>query len=193
MVKDDALVVQETTEIVELLPVESRFDLELVKAIAGSLREGHDRHVVEIQAIQLAHQRLEAKVDHGFLLVNHELEKERIHRNYLQENLNKLHNSLDRVVDRVQSVATQVVYAEAKAESARETAKNSRWANFDPLTGMTVCAIGIVALLCLFSTKIEVKDKPVTPPPRTDLLTCGVNVTCIPNQSNQPVPARGGV
>jgi chromosome segregation ATPase len=181
MSKDDAIVIAEAREIVELLPVESQSDKELVKAIVGSLQSGQNRHEVEIKALKIAKDRLEAKVDQGFVLVNHELEKERIHRGYLEKNVDRLHSNLDRATDYIQQVATRVIRAEANSESAKEAAKNSRWANFDPLTGMVICAIGIIALMALGSlVKIEkVKEsapQPVSQP--TPEYRCGVQVAC---------------
>lgn len=177
MLKDDALVVQETREIVATLPTESRSDIELIKAIAGSLREGHDRHDVEIKAEKLARQRLEVKVDHGFMLVNHKFEKEQIHRDYLQKNLLQLQSTLDRTVDFTQKIATQVVMAEAKADSAKDLAKNSRWANFDPLTGMVICAGLMIVVMILGSfVKVQQIKEPDSQSQRTN--PCGVEASC---------------
>jgi hypothetical protein len=178
MLKDDAIVLSEAREIMATLPVESRGDVELAKAIIGSLQTGQDRHDVEIKAQAIAHQRLEAKVDQGFILVNHELEKQTIHRGYLEKNLTQLQSTLERTVDFTQKLATQVVHAEAKADSAKDLAKNSRWANFDPLTGMVICAIGLIALMALGSlVKIE-KVKEVEPQSQQQQARCGIEVRC---------------
>jgi hypothetical protein len=200
MPKDDAIVIAEAREIVELLPVEAQSDKELVKAIIGSLQSGIDRHEVQIQAQNIAHQRLEAKVDRGFILVNHELEKERIHRGHLEKTVDRLHGTLDKTTEYVQKIATQVVQAEAKAEGAKELAKNSRWANFDPLSGMLLSALGIISIMALFTFSQKptyVQPAPV-PQSNKSIIRCGEDVNCTfvgppPTQPVRQVPNNGGV
>lgn len=198
--KDEAIVLAEAREIIEVLPVESQSDIELAKAIVGSLQAGQDPHEVEIKAIKIAHQRLESKVNKGFELVakdlqtiKHEAEKDRIHAQYARQDAQEAKAEVSQLWRSLFEVQTISKVAEAKAEGAKETAKNSRWTNFDPLTGMTVCAIGIVALLALFANVRVENNKPAPPSRNIDLLTCGVEVTCIPNQPRQPIPNRGGV
>jgi hypothetical protein len=201
MFKDDALVVQETTEIVELLPIESRSDIDLVKAIAGSLREGQDRHDVEIKAIQLAHQRLESKVDKGFELIakdltqiKHAAEKDRIHASYAQRAAEQAREIAEQAWAKTQEVAIGVVKAEAKAESARDLAKESRKGGFgiDPYWGMGFTALLIFVVLACF-TRVEKVPEHVAPVPQSKTLTCGVDVGCLPMQKPRPALNNGGV
>jgi|GEM_PF-2496864 len=204
MVKDDDLVVQETREIVELLPDESRFDIELVKAIAGSLREGQDRHVVQIKALELAHQRLESKVDKGFELVasefqkvRHEAEKDRIRADHTREMFQQTRAIAEQSWAKIQEVAIGVAKAEAKAEGARDLAKESRKGfGIDPAWAMVFTAALIFIVLAAF-TRVERVEKPSTvKESQGSVIKCGVDVTCNYTGTPRPIPSPsnyGGV
>lgn len=202
MPKDDALVVQETREIVEFLPVESRSDVELVKAIAGSLREGQDRHEVQLKALELAHKRLERKVDKGFELVakdlqsiKHEAQIDRVHASYAKQAAEKAAAIAEQAWAKTQEVAIGVAKAEAKADGARDLAKNSnKMFGFDPLAGMAICSLAIIFALWTVSMRVEKKEEP-----KGSTIRCGEDVQCTyhgnPADYNQ-APAKhfkGGV
>lgn len=198
--KDDAIVLVEAREIMQSLPPESQNDKELAMAIIGSLQSGLDKHDVQIKANEIAVQRLEAKVDKGFQLVNNELiqvkqqvRENEIHRSYMQKNVENLTTGLSQAYSRIHEATVNSAVAIAKAEGAKDVAKNSRWANFDPLTGMTLCAVGIIAIMTVMTLA---QPRLIREEPKGSTIKCGVDVQCsYDNRPNvQPViPTRGGV
>lgn len=206
MTKDDALVVQETREILEVLPAESRSDVELVRAIAGSLREGQDRHDVEIKAIRLAHQRLESRVDKGFELIakdltqiKHAAEKDRIHASYAQKAAEQAKAEVSQTKAEVATlwrslyeVQTVAKVAESKADGAKDIAKESRKGfGIDPTWVMVFTAALIFIVLSLFT---RVEKVPQTAPAKESqgsVIRCGVDVSC--SYTGTPRPVKNGV
>lgn len=198
--KDDAIVLVEAAEIMESLPSAMRRDEQIMDSVIESLQSGITKVEARQDALEIAHMKLEQTVAHGFSLVNqeiqgikHEGEKDHIHREYAKQALDRATAIAEKAWEKTQEVAVGVVKAEAKAESARDLAKQSSSKfQFDPLTGMTLCALGIVGLLLLFTVRVE-KKEPI-PQSSTTPLMCGIDVTCIPN-SQKPVPTRnnGGV
>jgi len=166
MTKDDALVVQETREIVQALPVESQCDKDLVMAIAGSLREGQDRHAVQIKALELAHKRLERKVDKGFELIAKDLQavkqearEDRIHAAYAKQAAEQAKAIAEQSWAKLQEVAVGVAKAEAKADGARDIAKTtSRFAGIDPWVPVALTAVIIFIALAMF-TRVEKQER----------------------------------
>ena len=198
--KDDAIVLVEATEIMESLPSAMRHDEQIMDSVIESLQSGISKMEARQDAQEIAHMKLEQTVTHGFNLVRnemqgikHDAEKDRIHASYSQKAAEQAKAIAENTWAKTQEIAIAVVKAEAKADGARDLAKqsNSKF-QFDPLTGMTVCAIAIVAVLTLFSFRVE-KSQPV-PQQGSIPLLCGVDVTCIPN-SQKPIPTnnRGGV
>ena len=197
--KDDAIVLVEATEIMESLPSAMRHDEQIMDSVIESLQSGISKMEARQDAQEIAHMKLEQTVTHGFNLVRnemqgikHEAEKDRIHANYAKDAANQAKAMAENAWAKTQEVAIAVVKAEAKADGARDLAKQSNKSfGFDPLTGMTVCAIAIVAVFTLFSFRVE-KSQPV--PQGQIPLLCGVDVTCIPNsQKSIPTNNRGGV
>lgn len=197
--KDDAIVLVESLEIMESLPTEMRHDEQIMDSVIESLRSGIGKSEARQDAIEIAHMKLEQMVVHGFNLVNteiqgikHDAEKDRIHASYSQKAAEQAKAIAENTWAKTQEIAIAVVKAEAKADGARDLAKQSNRFQFDPLTGMTICAVGIVGLMFLFSFRVE-KSQPIPQQGQIPLL-CGVDVTCIPN-SQKPIPtnSRGGV
>lgn len=197
--KDDAIVLVEATEIMESLPSAMRHDEQIMDCVIESLQSGISKVEARQDALEIAHMKLEQTVAHGFNLVNNEIqgikhqgEKDTIHREYAKQALDRATAIAENAWAKTQEVAIGVAKAEAKADNARDLAKqsNSKF-QFDPLTGMTVCAIALIAVFTLFSFRVE-KSQPI-PQGQVPLL-CGVDVTCIPN-SQKPIPTnnRGGV
>ena len=196
--KDDAIVLVEATEIMESLPSAMRHDEQIMDSVIESLQSGISKMEARQDAQEIAHMKLEQTVTHGFNLVRnemqgikHDAEKDRIHASYSQKAAEQAKAIAENAWAKTQEVAIAVVKAEAKADGARDLAKQSNRFQFDPLTGMTLCAVGLVGLMFLFSFRVE-KSQPI--PQGQIPLLCGVDVTCIPN-SQKPIPtnSRGGV
>ena len=199
MSKDNEIVLAEAVEIMSELPTQLQNDSHMMDCVIEGLQSGLMKQEVRIIALEISHTRLEKMVTQGFNLANneiqgikHEAEKDRIHANYAKDAANQARAIAENAWAKTQEVAIGVAKAEAKADGARDLAKqsNSKF-QFDPLTGMTVCAIAIVAVFTLFSFRVE-KSQPV--PQGQIPLLCGIDVTCIPN-SQKPIPTnnRGGV
>jgi Fe2+ transport system protein B len=201
MSKSDAIVLVEATEIMESLPSAMRHDDQIMDSVIESLQAGVSKLSARQDALEIAQLKLQETVAHGFNLVNteiqgikHEAEKDRIHATYAQKAAEQAKSIAEQAWQKTQELAIGVVKAEAKADGARDLAKQSNRFQFDPLTGMTVCTIAIVGAFCLIAFGTS-RSQPVPSGRNLDLLTCGVEVTCIPNQPRQPIPTnnRGGV
>lgn len=199
MTKDDALVVRETREIVQALPVESQSDKDLVMAIAGSLREGQDRHAVQIRALELAHKRLERKVDKGFELISkdlqavkHSAEIDRVHANYAKQAAEQARAIAEQAWAKTQELAIGVAKAEAKADGARDIAKTtSRLSGIDPWVPVALTAIIIFVALAMF-TRVEKQESRPAKESQGSVIKCGVDVQCTYTGTPRPVPANHG-
>lgn len=200
MVKDDAIVLVEATEIMQSLPSAMRHDDQIMDCVIESLRSGISKVEARQDALEIAQLKMGEAMAHGFNLVNNEIqtikhsaELDRVHANYAQQKAEEAKRFAENALAKVQEVAISVVKAEAKADGARDLAKQSNRFQFDPVTGMAVCAIAIIGAFWL--TAISTKSQTTPSGRNLDLLTCGVEVTCIPNQPRQPIPAsnRGGV
>jgi hypothetical protein len=161
--KDDAIVLRETEAIMRDLPHELRHDEEILDAVIGSLQQGQTALMVRQDAIEIAHMKLESKVDKGFELVasefqkvRHEAELDRVHAQYAKEEAIKAKISADAALIKINEVATTAAVAVAKAEGARDVAKSANKYHFDPLVGAAFIAILIFVILAIF-TRVEVK------------------------------------
>lgn len=202
MTKSDAIVLAEASEIMESLPSAMRHDEEIMDSVIESLQSGISKVEARQDALEIAQLKLQQTVAHGFALVNeqfvsikHEAEKDRIHAEYSKKEAIEAKNLAQRALEKTQELAIGVVRAEEKAQGAKDLSKQSgRFLGFDPLTGMTVCFVAIIGALFLMSLRME-KQQSAPASKNLDLLTCGVEVTCIPNQPRQPIPAKdfGGV
>ncbi len=202
MPKDDAIVLAEAAEIMESLPPQMQRDDQIMDSVIESLRSGVSKLAARQDALEIAQLKLQETVVHGFSLVNNEIkdikhrqEIDSIHNNYAQKLLMETRLAAEKALERTQDLAISVVRAEEKAQGAKELSKqSSRFLGLDPLSGMALCAIGVVLSLGFMSLRVE-KTTPQPSSKNLDLLTCGVEVTCIPNQPRQPIPAKdfGGV
>ena len=202
MPKDDAIVLAEAAEIMESLPPQMQRDDQIMDSVIESLRSGVSKLAARQDALEIAQLKLQETVAHGFSLVKNEIkdikhrqEIDSIHNNYAQKLLMETKLATEKALERTQDLAISVVRAEEKAQGAKELSKqSSRFLGLDPLSGMALCAIGVVLSLGFMSLRVE-KTTPQPSSKNLDLLTCGVEVTCIPNQPRQPLPAKesGGV
>jgi hypothetical protein len=202
MSKDDAIVLAEAVEIMESLPSQMRRDDQIMESLIESLQSGVPKLAARQDALEIAQLKLQETVAHGFSLVNNEIkdikhrqEIDSIHNNYAQKLLMETRLAAEKALERTQDLAISVVRAEEKAQGAKELSKqSSRFLGLDPLSGMALCAIGVVLSLGFMSLRVE-KTTPQPSSKNLDLLTCGVEVTCIPNQPRQPIPTKdfGGV
>ena len=202
MSKDDAIVLAEAAEIMESLPSQMQYDDQIIDSVIESLQSGVSKLAARQDALEIAQLKLQETVVHGFSLVNNEIkdikhrqEIDSIHNNYAQKLLMETKLATEKALERTQDLAISVVRAEEKAQGAKELSKqSSRFLGLDPLSGMALCAIGVVLSLGFMSLRVE-KTTPQPSSKNLDLLTCGVEVTCIPNQPRQPIPAKdfGGV
>jgi len=202
MPKDDAIVLAEAAEIMESLPSQMQYDDQIIDSVIESLQSGVSKLAARQDALEIAQLKLQETVVHGFSFVNNEIkdikhrqEIDSIHNNYAQKLLMETKLAAEKALERTQDLAISVVRAEEKAQGAKELSKqSSRFLGLDPLSGMALCAIGVVLSLGFMSLRVE-KTTPQPSSKNLDLLTCGVEVTCIPNQPRQPIPAKdfGGV
>ena len=159
--KDDAIVLVEAKEIMEALPIEVHNDHELASAIVVSLRQGLDKHDVQIKALDLAHKRLEAKVSKGFQLANQEIqaikqraEIEAIHAQYTRQTANEARQEVAQLWRSLYEVQAVAKVADVKAEGAKDVAKSRTLDSSNPLYGMAFTAILIIFILAFF-TRVE--------------------------------------
>jgi hypothetical protein len=206
MPKDDAIVLAEAVEIMESLPSQMRRDDQIMESLIESLQSGVPKLAARQDALEIAQLKLQETVVHGFSLVSNEIkdikkdikhrqEIDSIHNNYAQRLLMETKSVAEKALERTQDLAISVVRAEEKAQGAKDLSKqSSRFLGLDPLSGMALCAIGVVLSLGFMSLRVE-KTTPQPSSKNLDLLTCGVEVTCIPNQPRQPIPTKdfGGV
>jgi len=201
MPKDDAIVLAEAAEIMESLQPQMQHVDQIMGSVIESLQSGVSKLLARQDALEIAQLKLQETVVHGFSFVNNEIkdiklrqEIDSIHNDYAQKLLMEAKLAAEKALEKTQDLAISVVRAEEKAQCAKELSKQSgRFFGFDPLTGMAVCSIAIIGALTLMSLRVE--KQPVPASKNLDLLTCGVEVTCIPNQPRQPIPAKdfGGV
>jgi hypothetical protein len=202
MHKDDAIVLVEAAEIMESLPPQMQHDDQIMDSVIESLQSGVTKLAARQDALEIAQLKLQETMTHGFSLVNNEIqgikhrqEIEGIHNSYAQKLLMETKLLAEKAWDKTHDQAIKIARAEEKADSAKDLSKqSSRFLGLDPLSGMALCAIGVVLSLGFMSLRVE-KTTPQPSSKNLDLLTCGVEVTCIPNQPRQPIPAKdfGGV
>ena len=159
--KDDAIVLLEAKEIMQALPIEVHNDHELASAIVVSLRQGLDKHDVQIKALNLAHRRLEAKVDKGFQLASQEIqaikqkaEIEAIHAQYTRQTATEARQEVAQLWRSLYEVQAVAKVADVKADGAKDIAKSRTFDGSNPLYGMAFTAILIIFILAFF-TRVE--------------------------------------
>jgi hypothetical protein len=201
--KSDAIVLVEATEIMESLPSAMRHDDQIMDSVIESLQSGVSKLSARQDALEIAQLKLQETVAHGFGLVNneiqsikHEAEKDRIHANYAQQKAEEAKRFAENALAKVQEVAIGVVKAEAKADGARDLAKQSNRFQFDPLTGMAVCAIAMIGAMLLLSIRIEkVPEKQNSLNDALKEFCENPNNSCTDGKARQPNPAsnRGNI
>ena len=165
MPKDDAIVLAEAVEIMESLPSQMRRDDQIMESLIESLQSGVPKLAARQDALEIAQLKLQETVAHGFSLVNneikdikHEAEKDRIHANYAQKAAEQARAIAEQAWLKTQEVAIGVAKAEAKADGARDLAKQPRGFGIDPFWGMGLTAIAILVTLAFFTRVEKVED-----------------------------------
>jgi hypothetical protein len=203
MEKSNAIVLQESKEIMESLPYAMRLDDEIMSCVIESLKTGVSKIEARQDAIEIAQIKIEQMVKKGFELVNgevraikHDQEIQKIHAQYTNDAVKEAKEAAKQALFVAHEQKVALARTEQKAENARDLAKQSSWMRFDPLTGMLICTFAAIAALVLMHLQIGTREtKPQGNYSNLDLLTCGVEVTCIPNQPRKPIPINnnGGV
>ena len=192
--KDDAIILRETEAIMHELPAQLQHDDEILDAVIESLKKGVSVGSVRQDAIEIAHMKLESKVDKGFELVagefqkvRHEIERDRVHAQYAKQSAIEAKQTAEQALNKIHEVATVAAVASAKADSAKDIAKRPAFFGGDPvLTFLSVAIVGVLALAAM--TRVSVSTPAET---RGSVIKCGVDVSC--SYQDRPVPARGGV
>lgn len=188
MVKDDAIVILEATEIMRSLPTEMQRDDQIMESVITSLQQGQSKLEVRQDALEIAQMKLEKAVAHGFALVNdqfvaikHEAKIDRIHAEYAQKEAQQAAAKAEKALEKAQEVAIATARAEAKADGARDEAKRAnRFVMADPLLIMLGVAILVVAAIASFA-RLQVVTEPNDQPAP---LICGRDLPCnIPMRS----------
>jgi len=203
MTKDAAIVLSEAIEIMQSLPSEMQKDDQIMDSVIESLQSGISKVEARQDALEIAQLKLQEAMTHGFKLVNteiqgirHEAEKDRIHSAYAKKEAEQAKSLAEQAWARIHEVATTAAIADTKAEGAKDIAKRSSYFGFDPLAGLTVCAIAFFGFMIL-TAKVEKAPAPAPAPAQSsqklDLLTCGVEVDCVPKNPLTPTKNRGGV
>ena len=199
MVKDDAIVISEATEIMQSLPTAMQRDDQIMDSVITSLQQGQSMAAVRMDALEIAHMKLEKTVAHGFALVGdqivaikHEAKIDRIHAEYAQKEAQQAAIKAEKALEKAHEVAIAAAKAEAKADGARDEAKRAnRFVMADPLLIMLGAAILVVAAMASFA-RLQVVTEPKTE--QSTPLICGKDLAC--NIPMQPQPAnnfKGGV
>lgn len=193
MNNDEAIVLRECTAIMADMPAELKHDDEILDAVLNSLTQGQSAMKVRQDALEIAQMKLEAKVDSGFELVSHEFQKvrhdaelDRVHASYAKQEALQAKAIAEAAMLRTHEIATTAAVASAKADGAKDIAKQSRNFMFDPLTGITI-TVAIFVLMWIF-TSVKVEQKPIKEEPTGSIIKCGVDVNCTYN--NAPAPAN---
>lgn len=198
--KDDAIVLVEAAEIMRSLPTAMQQDDQIMDSVITSLQQGISKHAARLDALEIAQLKTQEAMAKGFQLVNtelqgikHEAEKDRIHASYAQKEAQSAKAIAEKAWERTQSLAVEIARTDQKAEGAKDLAKNSRWMNFDPITGMIICA-ALMILGMVGMARFEVRtDSPAKQPPTSSQTEnpCGRTAVC--NFSPAPDQSKRGV
>lgn len=192
MVKDDAIVISEATQIMQSLPSEVQTNGTMMDFVIASLQEGQSMAMVRIEALEVSHKMLQKTVAHGFALVNdqfvkiqHDAEKDRIHAEYARKQAQEAAEKAEKAYEKAHQAEIQGAKAEAKAEGARDEAKRAnRFVMADPLLIMLGAAILVVAAMASFA-RFQVVSEPKSDQPAP--LVCGRDLPCNIPMQQQPV------
>ena len=201
--KSDEIVLIEATEIMDALPVAMRHDDQIMDCVIESLQSGVSKLTARQDALEIAQLKIQEAMAKGFQLVNGELTSikqevaiDRIHATYAKEAAQQSKAIAERAWEKVQEVAINVAKAEAKADGARDLASQSNRFQFDPITGMSVCAFAMIGALLLLSIRVEkVPEKQNSLNDALKEFCQNPNNSCTDGNARQPIPAsnRGGV
>jgi topoisomerase IA-like protein len=172
---------QQADEIISSLPSEMQNNPDVSDFVIEALQNKIDKIDIRTTALEIGQEQLKQAMAHGFSLVNdkfvamqHEQEKDRIHAEYARKDALEAKNFAQQAWQKAQELGISVVRAEERAEGAKDLAKQSRFLGFDPLTGMAVCAIGIIGAMILMSLRVEkvepsrARSEPASYPPTYD-------------------------
>jgi hypothetical protein len=173
MMASDLAIIDDAAAIMQSLPSQLHNDSFMQDCVIEGLQHGLSNHEVRLLALEAVPARLkklEETVAHGFNLVNneiqvikHEAEKDRIHANYAKQAAEKAQAIAEQAWLKTQEVAIGVAKAEAKADGARDLAKQPRGFGIDPYWGMGLTAIAIFVTLAMFTRVEKVEEyKPRT-------------------------------
>lgn len=163
-------IIEDAAEIMRSLPSELQNDSHMMDCVIEGLQAGLMKHDVRIMAVEAAQKRLEQAMTQGFSLVNdeikgikHSAELDRVHASYAQKAAEQAKAIAEQAWLKTQEVAIGVAKAEAKADGARDLAKQSRGLGIDPFWGMGLTAIAIFVTLAMFTRVEKVEEyKPRT-------------------------------
>jgi len=161
MMSSELAIVDDALDIMKSLPTELQRDDHMMDCVIEGLQAGLMKHDVRIMAVEAAQTRLEQAMTQGFSLVNNEIqgikhsaELDRVHASYAQKAAEQAKAIAEQAWLKTQEVAIGVAKAEAKADGARDLAKQSRGLGIDPFWGMGLTAIAIFVTLAMF-TRVE--------------------------------------
>lgn len=181
MSDSEIVLFQQADEIISSLPSEMQNNPDVSDFVIEALQNKIDKIDIRTTALEIGQEQLKQAMAQGFSLVNneiislkHEAEKDRIRAEHAKEQALEAKNFAQQAWHKAQELAIGVARAEEKSEGAKELAKQSRFFGFDPLTGMAVCAIGIVGAFSLMSLRVEkvepsrARSEPTSYPPTYD-------------------------
>jgi hypothetical protein len=170
MMSSNLAIIEDAAEIMRSLPSELQNDSHMMDCVIEGLQAGLMKHDVRIMAVEAAQKRLEQAMTQGFSLVNdeikgikHSAELDRVHASYAQKAAEQAKAIAEQAWLKTQEVAIGVAKAEAKADGARDLAKQSRGLGIDPFWGMGLTALLILGTLTFFTRVEKVEEyKPRT-------------------------------
>lgn len=181
MSDSEIVLFQEADEIMASLPLHIQNNPDVSDFVIEALENKISKIEIRVTALEIGQQQSNQAMAHGFSLVNdkfvamqHEQEKDRIHAEYARKEAQEAKSFAQQAWQKVQELAIGIARVEEKAEGAKDLAKQSRFFGFDPLTGMAVCAIGIIGAFSLMSLRVEkvepsrARSEPTSYPPTYD-------------------------
>ena len=176
----DLAIIDDAAEIMRSLPSELQNDPHMMDCVIEGLQSGLMKLEVQTIANKAAIARLEQAVSQGFSLVNGELvaikqdiREDRIHAEYAKKEAAEARNLAQQAWQEAQKLAIGVAKAEAKADGARDLAKQSRGLGIDPFWGMGLTALLILGTLTFFTRVEKVEDhKPRTNSQSAPVYSC---------------------
>jgi len=181
MDNSEIVLFQEADEIISSLPSEMQNNPDVSDFVIEALENKISKIEIRTTALEIGQEQLKQAMAHGFSLVNneivgikHEAAIDRVHAEYARKEALEAKSFAQQAWQKAQELGISVVRAEERAEGAKDLAKQSRFFGFDPLTGMAVCAIGIIGAMILMSLRVEkvepsrARSEPTSYPPTYD-------------------------